>query len=189
MPSFVRLDERMLVMAIMKVKMKVPVAIVRVRMHVDSPTFSQAEKQQPCSQSNDHHRDAEFQCIGQRFGDGDSKNDDEESSDEKRCRVTQAPQRAHPGSPENGPPFADDGRDSGKVVRFGGVFQSQRKSQAESQQNRVQHRVKSIPDLSARYKTETEFEDGNAQDGCAVTSKSDAELFPIRLQRSSPDSS
>ena len=61
------------------VKMKVPPAVVRMRVYVDSGAFSQHEIQQPCSESNDHHRDAKFQRIGNRVGDGDAKDNDQQS--------------------------------------------------------------------------------------------------------------
>ena len=89
--------------------------------------------------SDDHQRNAEFENIGDTLGNGDAKNNDQQSREEKRCRVTQAPKRAHPGRPQNGPPFADDGGNSGEVVRFGGVLQPKRKTKTQRQQNRILH--------------------------------------------------
>jgi hypothetical protein len=124
----------------MKVKMKVPLTIMRMHVNMLSWIFSQCEIQKTRSQRDDHQGNAEFEKISEAFGNGDTQNDDEKARSEERSRVTHAPECSHSGSPQNRPPFADDGGDSGKVVRFGGVFQSKRKPKAQGQQDRILHR-------------------------------------------------
>jgi len=144
MRTFVRLHDRMCVKAPMKMKMEMGLATVRVRMNMDARTLSQREVQKPRSKHDDHQCNAEFENIGDTFGNGDTQNNHQQTSNEKGTRVPQSPERADSCRLPKGWPLADDGGNRGKVVRFCRVLQSKRETQTESQQDRILHRDGSL---------------------------------------------
>ena len=81
--------------------------------------------QQPSSQNDNHDRDAEFEKSRDTFGNDDSHNNHQQTCNQKRCRVTQSPERADSGGLPDGSSFTDDGGNSRKMVRFCRVLQTQ----------------------------------------------------------------
>ena len=126
-------------MARMKMNMGMRPAIMGVYVNVHGLTSFEREIQQTCSQRNDHQGNAELENIGDTLWNRKTQYNHKQTCSEKRCRVTQAPKCANSGGLPDRTSFADNSRDSGKVVRFCRVFQSQCKTQSERRQNRILH--------------------------------------------------
>jgi hypothetical protein len=133
------LHERMRVHGVVKVKMKMRPAIMRVPVNVDALSLSQSDVQKPRTQRDDHQCHTEFENVCHSFRNNDAKNQYHQTRNQKRRRVTHTPESANARRTPYRTPFADNCGDGRQVVRFCGVLHSKCETQAESEQYRVLH--------------------------------------------------
>src|SRR5258708_11776162 len=107
---------------VVKMKVSVGVALMRVRVDMHTRTMTQSEIQNPAAKKNDHQRDQEFENRSDRAGNCYSKNDDQYAGGQERYGMADAPEHAYKTRTPNRSLLADNCGYRHQVIGFGRVL-------------------------------------------------------------------